>query len=42
LDRAIVLADFEQGLSKLMNANRVCPGIHKVRKGPATRSAVAT
>ena len=24
-----------------MDANRVCPGIHKVRVGPATRSAVA-
>ena len=25
-----------------MDANRVCPGIHKVRVGPATRSVVAT
>jgi len=27
---------------ELVDANRVCPGIHKVRVGPATRSAVAT
>ena len=27
---------------ELVDANRVCPGIHKVRGGPATRSAVAT
>ena len=27
---------------KLVGVNRVCPGIHEVRVGPATRSAVAT
>ena len=27
---------------KLVDANRACPGIHKVSVGPATRSAVAT
>ena len=27
---------------ELVDANRVCPGIHKVRVGPATRSVVAT
>ena len=27
---------------ELVDANRVCSGIHKVRVGPATRSAVAT
>jgi len=27
---------------ELVDANRVCPGIQKVRVGPATRSAVAT
>jgi len=27
---------------KLVDANRVCPGIHKVRVGPDTSSVVAT
>ena len=27
---------------ELVNVNRVCPGIHKARLRPATRSAVAT
>jgi len=27
---------------KLVNANRVCPGIQKVRASPATLSVVAT
>jgi len=27
---------------ELVDAHRVCPGIHKVRVGPATRSTVAT
>jgi len=27
---------------ELVDADRVCPGIHKVRLGLATRSAVAT
>ena len=27
---------------ELVDANRVCPGIHNVRVGPATRSVVAT
>ena len=27
---------------ELVDADRVCPGVHKVGVGPATRSAVAT
>jgi len=27
---------------EFVDVNRVCPGVHKVRVGPATRSVVAT
>jgi len=38
-----ILADFEQGFEyELVDTNPACPGIHKLRVGPATRSAVAT
>ena len=31
-----------QPFNEVVDANGVCPGIHTVRVGPATRSAVAT